>query len=77
MNDISYEILDQLKAYGADRQALDKILSENSRPEFLYALSDMRENLWSGWSLQARRRCFRWARITGPSPVSWPGAAPR
>lgn len=45
MNDISYEILDQLKAYGADRQALDKILSENSRPEFLYALSDMRENL--------------------------------
>ena len=35
MNDISYEILDQLKAYGADRQALDKILSENSRPEFL------------------------------------------
>ena len=45
MNDISYEILDQLKAYGADRQALVKILSENSRPEFLYALSDMRENL--------------------------------
>ena len=45
MKDISYEILDGLKAYGADRQALDRILSENSRPEFLYALSDMRENL--------------------------------
>ena len=45
MKDISYEILDSLKAYGTDRKALDKILSENSRPEFLYALSDMRENL--------------------------------
>ena len=42
MKDISYEILDSLKAYGTDRKALDKILSENSRPEFLYALSDMR-----------------------------------
>ena len=52
MKDISYEILDGLKAYGADRQALDRILSENSRPEFLYALSDMRENLleWMGFT---------------------------
>lgn len=42
MNDISKEIMDLIQRYGSDtRQALQ----EHSRLEYLYALSDMRENL--------------------------------
>ena len=39
MNDISYEILDLFKKYGADKQGIQKILEADSRPEVLYALS--------------------------------------
>ena len=39
MNDISYEILDLFKKYGADKEGILKILEADSRPEVLYALS--------------------------------------
>lgn len=42
MKDVSYEILDLLKQYNGDRK---QILMENRKPEYLYALSDLRENL--------------------------------
>ena len=45
MNDISYEILDLFKKYGADKEGILKILEADSRPEVLYALSDIRRNL--------------------------------
>ena len=54
MNDISYEILDLFKKYGADKQGIQKILEADSRPEVLYALSDIRRNLmdWMDFSGQ-------------------------
>lgn len=42
MSDISREIMDLLERYGADRK---QALREHSRLDYLYALSDMRENL--------------------------------
>ena len=36
MNDISYEILDLFKKYGADKEGILKILEADSRPEVLY-----------------------------------------
>ena len=52
MNDISYEILDLFKKYGADKEGILKILEADSRPEVLYALSDIRRNLmdWMDFS---------------------------
>ena len=54
MNDISYEILDLFKKYGADKEGILKILEADSRPEVLYALSDIRRNLmdWMDFSGQ-------------------------
>ncbi len=54
MNDISYEILDLFKKYGADKEGILKILEADSRPEVLYALSDIRCNLmdWMDFSGQ-------------------------
>lgn len=45
MNDISYEILDLFKKYGSDETAIQAILENDNRPEVLYALSDIRQNL--------------------------------
>lgn len=45
MNDISYEILDLFKKYGSNEEALREILEKDNRPEVLYALSEIRENL--------------------------------
>lgn len=42
MKDYSYEILDLLKQYGGDEQA---VLEAETRTEILYALSPLRENL--------------------------------
>ena len=57
MNDISYEILDLFKKYGADKEGILKILEADSRPEVLYALSDIRRNLmdWMDFSGQHRK----------------------
>lgn len=53
MKDVSYEILDLIKKHGKDRTA---ILKENSKPEYLYALSDIRENLleWFEFAREGR-----------------------
>ncbi len=48
MKNISYDILDLIKEYGADGGGLEKALRESSRREVLYALSRGRENLL-GW----------------------------
>ncbi len=45
MKDASYEILDLFDQYGSDADGIRRALAENSRPEFLYALSDIRQNL--------------------------------
>lgn len=45
MKDISYEILDLFDQYGSDAEGIRRGLEENSRPEYLYALSDLRQNL--------------------------------
>lgn len=42
MRDVSYEILDLLKKYNGNLKA---VLMENHKPEYLYALSEIRENL--------------------------------
>ena len=52
MNDISYEILDLLKKYGSDPEGIQKILENDSRPEVLYALSDVRKNLFDWMELE-------------------------
>lgn len=57
MNDISYEILDLFKKYGADKQGIQKILEADSRPEVLYALSDIRRNLMDWMDFQDRKMC--------------------
>ena len=51
MNDISYEILDLFKKYGSDPEGIQKILENDSRPEVLYALSDVRKNLFDWMEL--------------------------
>lgn len=48
MKNISYEVLDLIKEYGADRPGLDKALAASKDREVLYALSQGRENL-IGW----------------------------
>ena len=45
MKDISYEILDLFRQYGSDPEGIRKALDNQSRPEVLHALSDIRENL--------------------------------
>ena len=45
MKDISYEILDLLKQYGSSPEGIRRALDNESRPEVLHALSDIRENL--------------------------------
>ena len=45
MNDISYEILDLFKKYGADKEGILKILEADSRPEVQYNLSEISRNL--------------------------------
>ena len=45
MKDVSYDILDLFDKYGSDAEGIRRGLEENSRPEFLYALSDIRQNL--------------------------------
>ena len=52
MDDISYEILDLLKGRSADEAGLEEILKADNRPQVLYALSKMRENLleWMDFS---------------------------
>ena len=52
MKDISYDILDLLEQYGPDAQGIQKALEEQERPEVLYALSPIRENLldWYDWN---------------------------
>ena len=52
MNDISYEILDLFKKYGSDPEGIQKILENDSRPEVLYALSDVRKNLFDWMELK-------------------------
>lgn len=42
MNDISRELMELIRKYGTD---VKRALQENSRLDYLYALSDMRENL--------------------------------
>ena len=49
MNDISYEILDLFKKYGADKEGILKILEADSRPEVLYALSDRTGTCTAAW----------------------------
>ncbi len=53
MKDISYEILDLLKTCGADRAGCDWALASDHRPEVLYALSPMRENVAEWLELEA------------------------
>ena len=45
MKDISYEILDLFRQYGSGPEGIRKALDNQSRPEVLHALSDIRENL--------------------------------
>lgn len=45
MKDVSYEILDLFDQYGSDAKGIRRGLAQNSKPEYLYALSDIRQNL--------------------------------
>lgn len=62
MKDISYEILDLLKQYGSSPEGIRRALDNESRPEVLHALSDIRENLLEWLDLRAAGKCFRLAR---------------
>ena len=61
MKDISYEILDLFRQYGSGPEGIRKALDNQSRPEVLHALSDIRENLLSGLIIRAAGKCFRLA----------------
>lgn len=45
MKDVSYEILDLFETYGSDPEGIRRALAAEKRPEYLYALSDIRQNL--------------------------------
>lgn len=45
MKDVSYEILDLFETYGSDPEGIRRALEAENRPEYLYALSDIRQNL--------------------------------
>ena len=45
MKDVSYEILDLFETYGSDPEGISRALAAEKRPEYLYALSDIRQNL--------------------------------
>ena len=60
MNDISYEILDLFKKYGSDPEGIQKILENDSRPEVLYALSDVRKNLFDWMELKKCENVRLW-----------------
>lgn len=50
MNDISNELIDVIERYGSDKK---QALQEHSRLDYLYALSDMRENLLEWYPFKA------------------------
>ena len=45
MKDVSYEILDLFETYGSDPEGIRRARAAETRPEYLYALSDIRQNL--------------------------------
>ena len=76
MNDISYEILDLFKKYGSDPEGIQKILENDSRPEVLYALSDVRKNLFDWMELKKCEMYCSWIPAMGFSPDCLQSAAP-
>ena len=76
MNDISYEILDLLKKYGSDPEGIQKILENDSRPEVLYALSDVRKNLFDWMELKKCENVLQRIPAMGFSPDCLQSAAP-
>lgn len=57
MNDISKDIMDLLERYGTDTKLA---LKEHSHLAYLYALSDMRENLLEWYPFKAEGRLLQW-----------------
>ena len=53
MNDISYEILDLFKKYGADKEGILKILEAAARKSFMPFQTSV-AILWTGWIFQDR-----------------------
>ena len=56
MREISYEILDLIEVYGADEAGIRRILERADRPEFLFTLSPVRENLVEWIEIQPEDR---------------------
>lgn len=56
MREISYEILDLMEEYGADEEGIRRILERDDRPEVLFTLSPVRENLVEWIEIQPEDR---------------------
>ena len=63
MRDINSEILTLLTRYHGDTK---RILKENKKLEYLYALSPLRENVLEWFSFDPPGRCCSWAQISAP-----------
>ena len=55
MNDISYEILDLFKKYGADKEGILKILEQTAARKFCMPFQISGATLWTGWIFQDRK----------------------
>ena len=66
MKDVSYEILDLFETYGSDPEGIRRALAAEKRPEYLYALSDIRQNLLEWYPFDGTEQVLRSAPAMEP-----------